>query len=258
MGSMRGYDDETYGEAFADIYDDWYADLGDLDTTVATLAELARGGRVLELGVGTGRIAIPLAPLVGEVLGVDTSAAMLDRLASKLGGDRVGAVRGDMVDGLPQGLFALAFVAYNTLFNLRTAARQAECFRAVADRLTPDGAFLVEAFVPDPVRASEADIGVRSISADRVVLAVSTSDPRAQTAWGQYIDITETGGIRLRPWSIRWATPAQLDVMAAEAGLGLEHRWAGFDRSEFDLDSPRHVSVYRKSNRVPSRESLRS
>ncbi|HTH07328.1 MAG TPA: methyltransferase domain-containing protein, partial [Ilumatobacteraceae bacterium] len=124
---MRGYDDETYGEAFADIYDDWYGDLGDLDTTVATLAELARGGRVLELGVGTGRIAIPLAPLVGEVLGVDTSAAMLDRLASKLGGDRVGAVRGDMVDGLPQGPFALAFVAYNTLFNLRTAARQAEC-----------------------------------------------------------------------------------------------------------------------------------
>ena len=251
MDTMRDYDDATYGEAFADVYDEWYADIGDLDATTRTLAELAAGGAVLELGVGTGRIAIPLAGEVGAMYGVDTSGAMLERLAAKPGADRVEAVHADMVDGLPEGPFALVFVAYNTFFNLRTAARQQDCFRAVAERLAPGGVFVIEAFVPNPAQTSAPEVGVRSITADRVVLSISTADPHAQTAWGQYVDITETGGVRLRPWSIRWATPVELDEMAVAAGLVFEQRWAGFDRSPFDLNSPRHVSVYRKSETRP-------
>jgi hypothetical protein len=151
----------------------------------------------------------------------------------------------DMVDGLPTGPFAVVFVAYNTFFGLLTEERQQACMAAVASRLAPGGAFAIEAFVPDPEHEPASSVAVRSVHVDRVVLSVSTADPAAQRAEGQYIDITETGGVRLRPWSIRWATPGQLDDMAGRAGLRLDSRWGGFDRSPFDAESARHVSVYR-------------
>ena len=241
---MRGYDDTSYGDGFADVYDDWYGGISDVEATATTLAELAEHGAVLELGVGTGRLALPLAARGVEVHGVDTSPAMLARLAAKPGAEGVRAVVGDMVDGLPAGPFRVVVVAYNTFFNLLTAERQRACFAAVAARLAPGGRFVIEAFVPDPAHEPVRSITVRSVTVERVVLSVSTADPAAQTAEGQYIDITEAGGVRLRPWSIRWATPEQLDEMAAAAGLVLEARWAGFDRSPFVADSPRHVSIY--------------
>ena len=243
---MRGYHDESYGDGFADVYDEWYADITDVDATTATLAELATGGRVLELGVGTGRLAAPLAHRGLDVTGVDTSTAMLDRLRGKPGGDDVHVVVGDMVDGLPDGPFDLVFVAYNTFFSLLTPARQQACCHAVAQRLPEGGVFVIEAFVPEVAPDTASSLTVRSVTADRVVLSVSTSDPQAQTAEGQYIDITEAGGVKLRPWSIRWATPGQLDDMATAAGLHLTDRWSGFDRTPFGPDSSRHVSVYRR------------
>jgi SAM-dependent methyltransferase len=243
---VRGYDDQSYGDGFADVYDDWYADITDVEATATTLRDLADGGPVLELGIGTGRLALPLAALGVEVHGVDSSAAMLDRLRAKPEGATVHAVQGDMVDGLPAGPFALAFVAYNTLFSLLTGERQQACFDAVASRLRSGGAFAVEAFVPEPDHEGASAVTVRSVHVDRVILSVSTADPDAQRAEGQYIDITEAGGVRLRPWSIRWATPAQLDEMAERAGLHLVARWAGFDRAPFDAESARHVSVYRR------------
>jgi SAM-dependent methyltransferase len=242
---VRGYDDQSYGDGFADVYDDWYADISDVAATTSTLKALADGGRVLELGIGTGRLAIPLAAAGVPVVGVDSSPAMLDRLREKPGVDDIDATLGDMVDGLPAGPFSLVFVAYNTFFNLLTEERQQACFVAVEERLQPGGAFAIEAFVPDPAHEPASSVNVRSVLADRVVLSVSTADPAAQRAEGQYIDITEAGGVRLRPWSIRWATPGQLDEMASSAGLRLESRWGGFDRSPFDVDSARHVSVYR-------------
>ena len=241
---MRGYDDASYGDGFADVYDDWYADISDIDATVATLAQLVRevdpGGRgpVLELGVGTGRLAGV------EVHGIDSSEAMLQRMAAKPGGGDVHARVADMVEGLPDGPFAVVFVAYNTFFGLLTEERQTACMRAVADRLAPGGHFVIEAFIPDPHHSPSSTVSVRSLAVDRVVLAVSTSDPDSQRAEGQYIDITEAGGVRLRPWSIRWTTVEQLDEMAAAAGLHLAHRWEAFDRSEFDTGSERHVSAY--------------
>jgi len=241
---MRGYHDATYGDAFADVYDDWYHGISDIDATTRTLASLARGGRVLELGVGTGRLAIPLAAAGIEVHGLDSSRAMLDRLAAKDGGSQVVAHLGDMVHGLPPGPFALAFVAYNTFFNLLTEAEQRACFTQVASRLADDGVFVIEAFVPNPEHDPASAITVKSVTTDRVVLSISTSDPTGQRAEGQYVDITEAGGVRLRPWSIRWATPAQLDDMARAAGLQLVARWEDFGRAVFDPDSPRHVSVF--------------
>ena len=249
---MRGYDDTSYGEAIADVYDEWYADLDDVALVVATLLDLAGDGPVLELGVGTGRLAVPLATAAVDagrddlrVIGIDTSQAMLGRLALKPGGDLVTAVLGDMVDGLPDGPFSLAFVAYNTFFALHGEERQAAAFRAVAERLHTGGRFLVEAFVP-AADAPADEVALRSLAADRVVLSISRSDPASQRAEGQFVEFTESGGVRLRPWSIHWASPAQLDEMATGAGLVLEHRWAGMDRAPFDESATRHVSVYRR------------
>jgi SAM-dependent methyltransferase len=254
---MRGYDDQSYGEGFADVYDDWYSDISDIDATTVALERLAAGGRVLELGVGTGRLALPLATTGVEVHGVDSSAAMLARLAAKPGSDRVRYVLGDMVDDLPAGPFTLAFVAYNTFFGLLTEERQQACFHAVADRLSDHGCFAIEAFVPEMEGDATSSVTVRSIHAHGVVLNVNMADPAHQRAEGHYIDITEAGGVRLRPWSIRWATPVQLDGMAHLAHLHLEARWSTFDGAPFGADSTRHVSVYRKVPVTPNSEHVR-
>jgi len=247
---MRGYHDASYGDGFADVYDEWYHDISDVGATTATLAELAGTGPALELGVGTGRLAIPLAATGATVHGLDTSERMLQQLVAKPGGAHVQAHLGDMVTGMPDGPFGLVFVAYNTFFNLLTHERQAACFRAVAERLAPDGVFVIEAFVPDPQHDTASGVSVRSVTADRVVLSVSTFDAAEQRAEGQYVDITEAGGVRLRPWAVRWATTTQLDEMAATAGLALAERWEAFDRTPFAPESPRHVSVYRFANGV--------
>ena len=246
---MDGYDPATYGDRFAAVYDDWYAGITDAATCAALLADLADleheagGGPVLELGVGTGRLALPLAALGVQVVGIDTSEAMLAELAAKPGGSAVELVVGDMADP-PVGdrTFAVVFVAYNTLFNLVDPDDQRRCFASAARRLLPGGSFVVEAFVPAPGRAQQT-VAPRTITADRVVLSVSQTDPGRQEAMGQYVDITEAG-IALRPWHIRWSTPDELDAMAAAAGLMLTDRWADWERTPFGVDSPSHVSRY--------------
>ena len=247
---MQGYGADSYGEAFADVYDDWYATVTDVEATVALTTRLAGpAGRLLELGVGTGRLAIPMAQAGLTVTGIDTSAAMLERLAAADVSGSVTVVRGDMVDDLPDGPFDVALAAYNTLFNLVDDGAQQRCFRAVADRLAPGGSFVVEAFVPDAAADQRAESGssveVRSMGVDHVVLSVSRHDPGEQRAEGQFVTFTESGGVRLRPWMIRWSTPAELDAMAAAAGLALGERWADMAMTPFTDDSPHHVSVYR-------------
>lgn len=255
-GRVQGFGDDTYGEAFADVYDEWYGDLGDVTTCVEALRRLAGDhGTVVELGVGTGRLAIPLAETGMCVWGVDTSAAMLTRLAGKPGGRAVRTVHGDMVDALPavSDRIDVVVVAYNTLFSLSTAERQAACFAAVAARLADTGSFVVEAFVPaDGDEVPTSRVAVRSLSADRVVLSVDRADHVEQIAEGQHIELTEANGVRLRPWRIRWATPAQLDVMAAGAGLRLAERWSDFAGTPFDRTSARHVSIYRHADKRPT------
>ncbi len=244
---MHGYDSTSYGDGFADVYDDWYANVTDVDATVRRMAELAgTGGRVLELGVGTGRLAAPMALAGLTVVGIDSSSAMLARIASQPGGDLVTAICGDMVGDLPDGPFDACLVAYNTLFNLLDAAEQQRCFEVVSARLRPGGSFVVEAIVPDPTAPAGRDVSVRSMTTDRVVLSVSDHRPGEQRTFGQFVELTEAGGVRLRPWSIRWAPPAELDAMATAAGLSLADRYADMAGSPFDEQADHHVSIYRR------------
>ncbi|WP_040492454.1 class I SAM-dependent DNA methyltransferase [Ilumatobacter nonamiensis] len=243
---MRGYDSTSYGDGFADVYDEWYSDVTDVDATVSRMLTLTgAGGTVLELGVGTGRLAGPMAAAGLRVTGIDSSAAMLERIAAQPGGDSVVAIHGDMVRDLPDGPFDSCLVAYNTLFNLLDQAEQRECFRVVAARLPPGGCFVVEAIVPDPTAPAGGDVSVRSIAADRVVLSVSDHRPHDQRTTGQFVELTEAGGVRLRPWAIRWAPPEELDAMATDAGFTLEERFADMAGNPYDEAADHHVSVYR-------------
>ena len=173
---MEGYEASTYGDRFADVYDDWYGDVTDVVACtrhLATLAASRGGGPVLELGVGTGRLAIPLARLGVEVHGIDASAAMVERLRAKPGGDAIAVSIGDMADlDLPDAPpFSVVFVAFNTFFNLPTEAAQRRCLERVALLLAPDGVLVLEAFVPrDDIDAdAEAGVSTRHITADEVV-----------------------------------------------------------------------------------------
>ncbi len=243
---MKGYDSTSYGDGFADVYDDWYADVTDVDATVACMvARAGSGGRVLELGVGTGRLAVPMARAGLDVTGIDSSSAMLDRLRSRDGGDQVAVIAGDMINDLPDGPFDAALVAYNTLFNLVADGAQAQCFHAVAERLRPGGTFVVEAFVPDTEHPGGSDVSVRTMAVDRVVLSVSQHVAESQQLSGQFVEFTEAGGVRLRPWMVRWSTPAQLDAMATDAGFVVDARWSTMDGTAFSAEATQHVTVYR-------------
>ena len=245
---MEGYRPESYGDRIADVYDELFGDVSDVPATVAFLDSLvaARPARILELAVGTGRLAIPLAGLGHHVTGIDVSAAMLARLRSADGGQRVAAVHGDMVDDLPAGPFDVVFVAFNSLFMLTDPVRQQACFAAVATCLAPGGAFVVELFVPwDPPRAG-SHVEVRSMTTDRVVLVASLTDPATQQVSGQFVELADGEPVRLRPYVLRYSQPSELDEWATAAGLRLAERYADVERSPFTDDSPFHVSVYRK------------
>ncbi len=251
---MEGYEASTYGDRFADVYDDWYADVTDVAACTARLADLVDevgGGAVLELGIGSGRLALPLAARGLEVHGIDASRAMLDRLRAKPGSEALTLVQGDMAD-LELGAvppFAVVFAAFNTFFNLSSADAQQRCLARVAALLAPEGVFVLEAFVPADARDVPSGVAVtpRVIAADEVVLAVSRHDAVQQTITGQHIHITEAG-IRLRPWHLRYADLVQLDAMAAVAGLELTWRHGGWDGRPFGPDTGVHVSAYRRGN----------
>jgi SAM-dependent methyltransferase len=251
---VEGYDASTYGDRFADVYDDWYGDVTDADACADALAELVRdagGGPLLELGVGSGRLALPLRALGVDVHGIDSSAAMVERLRAKPGGTEVTVTIGDMaeLDLVDAGPFAVVVVAFNTLFNLGTAALQQRCVDRVASLLRPGGCFVVEAFVPrdDVGSGLQSAVTARRITADEVVLSVSQVDADAQTISGQHVHLREQG-IRLRPWHLRYATPDQLDGMAERAGLHLATRWSDWRREPFTMASSVHVSTYRRGN----------
>ncbi len=144
--------------------------------------------------------------------------------------------------------FAVVFVAFNTFFNLGSEAAQRQCLRRVADLLAPDGLFVLEAFVPaDEGDEPDGAVTPRRITTDEVVLTVSQHDRAGQTISGQHIHVTE-GGIRLRPWHLRYAAPAELDAMARTAGLELAWRYADWDDTPFGPDASVHVCAYRRGN----------
>jgi len=244
-GTMKGYGASSYGDGFADVYDDWYTDVSNVDETVAAVAQLAHGGPILELGVGTGRLALPLTERGLAVTGVDASPAMLDALRDKAGADTLELVEADMADpGLDGRDFAVAFTAFNTFFNLTDTAAQEACFGAVARSLRSGGRLAIEGFIPPADGMPDGGMSVRDITVDRAVLSISQHDAAGQIISGQHVDISEAG-IRMRPWMMHYRTPTQLDASAEAAGFVLESRTADWGGTPFDPDGDAHVSVYR-------------
>ena len=237
-----------YDEARAGSYDRVNAArFAQADAAVAALAGLAPpGGRMLELGVGTGRLALPLVERGFEVWGIDNSTAMLDRLRAKPGADRLHLVEGDFtgVATLVEGPFDLVFVASSTLFELPHQDAQVACVAGVAALLGSSGAFVVETFVPD-VTQLEQTVSVTEIGDDFVRLAATRHDPPSQTTVTQYLTV-RPGGVDLDAWTIRYATVPEIDLMARLAGLRLRWRGGGWRGEPFTAASAVHVSVYGK------------
>jgi SAM-dependent methyltransferase len=242
---MKGYTPASYGDSFTDDdFEEIFAFLPDLDTMVDVLANSVGQGPVLELGVGTGRVARPLAERGIPVDGVDVSSVMLDKLRRSAGGLPIRPVEADIAEFTPTRRYSLVFCVWNTFYSLRTSEEQARCVRMAADALLPDGLFVIEAFVPDPNHFSDGqEVRVREITADSVALQVSLHDATRQTIASQHVVIRQDG-IRLHPHEIRYAWPHEIDDMASAAGLRLSERWAGWRRQPFDKAATEHVSVY--------------
>ncbi|MBI4219955.1 MAG: class I SAM-dependent methyltransferase [Chloroflexi bacterium] len=236
---------ETYGDRISDVYDDLHSGPAfDPAAEVAVLAELAHGGKVLELGIGTGRVALPLSKAGVEVHGIDASVAMVAKLRTKRGGRRIPVTIGDFADVPVTGKFDLVFVAFNTFYGLTTQEQQIRCFQNVARRLKRGGLFLVRGFVPDLTRFQRGQsMTATRVELNRVTIDVSKHDPVTQTVDAQQIWITESGN-RMFPVRLRYVWPSELDLMAQLAGMRLRDRWGNWDKSPYTAASQNHISVY--------------
>lgn len=228
----------TYGRSFADVYDEWYPADAATAAAVGRIHDLAGdGGRILELGVGTGRLALPLAGFGHDVVGMDSSQEMLHRLAQNSevapgdAGRLVEALQGDVADpaSWPAGPFQVVVAAFNLVCNLTDATAQAAMFTQAHSVLASGGFLVVEAFVPNPVEHAERRLEVREVSAEQVVLIASRTDPELGVVIGQHIQLRDGEPVRLRPWRLRPTSPADLDRWATAAGLDRVDRRDGWD-----------------------------
>jgi SAM-dependent methyltransferase len=238
--------DDYFGERVAARYDE-SSDVfepGAVDAAAGVLAELAGGGRALELGVGTGRIALPLAGRGVEVHGIDLSRAMVARLRAKPGGDAIGVTIGDFATTQVEGTFSLAYLVFNTIMNVTTQAAQVACFRNVAAHLEPGGCFVIEVRVPDLRRLPAGQDTVPwHVGPDRWVFY--SYDVATQAMRGHYVEFADGRG-EYRSIPFRYVWPAELDLMAQLAGLRLRERWDGWTREPFASESRQHVSIWEK------------
>ena len=233
----------SFGKDVAEEYDD--VPRGDEIAAVAFLEKLASGGPALELAVGTGRIALPLAARGIRVDGVDISPAMVAQLRAKPGGDQISVTIGDFADVPVPGTYRLIFVVFNTMFNLLTQEDQVRCFENVAAHLTDDGSFVIEAGVPNFLYRLRNDqyVDAEAIGVDEVRLDVARHDPVKQLLEESHVSLSSEG-VRLNPIVTRYAWPSELDLMARIAGLRLKERWGGWNREPFTSTSSTCVSVY--------------
>jgi SAM-dependent methyltransferase len=236
---IRSFDEEA-----AEVYDEMDR-REDTMETVAFLEQVAGGGPALELAIGTGRVALPLAARGIRVDGIDLSPAMVARLRAKPGGDQLAVTMGDFAEVRVQGTYRLIYLVYNTLFNLLTQDDQVRCFENVATHLTDDGSFVVEAYVPTYVTSLRGDqyVDAEAIEVDRVTLDVGRLDPVKQLYYESHVVLSREG-VRLFPIVNRYAWPSELDLMARIAGLRLKERRGGWNREPFTAASTSHVSVY--------------
>jgi SAM-dependent methyltransferase len=226
---------EIYGDALR----------GDEDEAVEFLASLAGKGPALELAIGTGRIGLPLAARGIQVDGIDISPPMVQRLRAKPGGDAIAVTMGNFADVAVEGRYRLIYIVYNTLFNLLTQDDQVRCFANVAEHLTDDGVFVVEAGRPDVLyrlRNSQY-VDAEHIEMDSVRLDLLKHDPATQTIEENHV-LLSRDGIKFNPVMQRYAWPAEMDLMARMAGLRLIERWDGWRRSAVTASSEKIVSVW--------------
>lgn len=238
------FDPTEYGSHIADVYDQVYADLPP-DAAVACLAELAAGGAVLEMGIGTGRIALPLAATGLVVDGIDASPEMVTELRGKPGGEGLQVEIGDFSTTTTGRRYAVVALPFNTINALPSQEAQVQTFANAAAHLEPGGAFVVENWVPDvgEFRRRRA-IRVHQVGDRQVVIDAAELHPAAQRMTTTRVLFT-TGGVRLLPANHRYAWPAELDLMARLAGLNLEARWQDWEKRPFTDHSTAYVAVYR-------------
>jgi SAM-dependent methyltransferase len=242
---VNAHDAGEYGRHIGSDYDDVYDGVFDTEGAVARLVELAQGGPVLEMGVGTGRLALPLAAAGLHVHGIDGSAVMLERLADKPGGRDVPTTLGDFSQVTVPGTFALAALTFNTIFALPDQDAQVRCFANVARHLRPGGRFVVEAWVPDPSLSAGSSLKPRKLASGYVGLVIADHDPSRQILATTQVVLGGEVGVRVYPVVHRYAHPSELDLMARLADMRLEHRWADWRGTPFSAGSADHVSVYR-------------
>lgn len=239
---MNFYSHETYGEHVADVYDEWYSSFD--PHAIDVLSELAGGGPALELGIGTGRIALPLSVKGVEVHGIDAAESMISRLRAKPGADGITVTQGNFAEVPVEGKFSLVYIAFNTFFALSSQEEQVQCFRNVAAHLAPGGCFVIEAFVPDLTRFTGGQVNwATKVATDEVQLDVGQHDAANQRVISQKVVLTN-GNVRLYPVQIRYCWPSELDLMGQLAGLRLRERWSNWKREPFTSESKQHISVY--------------
>ena len=231
---------ETYDEDSAERFDPEL-----LRTTVDVLTDLAGKGRALELAIGTGRVAVPLAERGVPVSGIELSPAMLAQLRAKPAAADIGAVEGDMTSTRVDGEFSLVYLVYNTITNLTSQDEQVACFENAARHLAPGGCFVVEVFIP--VLRLLPPGTTRHVFADEPGYhAYDVYDFANQIEWSHHLHLRDDGTYRRSAAPYRYAWPGEFDLMARIAGLRLRERWADWDRSPFTGESEQHVSVWEK------------
>jgi SAM-dependent methyltransferase len=241
-------DDGYFDESVAARYDESSSEMFDAETVgpaVDFLAELAGGGRALEFGIGTGRIALPLAQRGVPVHGIDMSKAMVAKLRAKPGGEDIGVTIGDIATTMVDGSFSLAYLVYNTITNLTTQAAQVACFGNAAAHLEPGGCFVIELGVPELQRLPPGDT-FRVFSASEDYWGIDEYDVATQILWSHHLDIVD-GKLERFSAPYRYAWPSELDLMAQLAGMRLRERWGGWKREPFTSESRTHVSVWEKT-----------
>ncbi|MER6491390.1 class I SAM-dependent DNA methyltransferase [Streptomyces griseorubiginosus] len=241
-------DENYFPESVAATYDESSAAMfmpEAVDPAVAVLAGLAGAGRALELGIGTGRIALPLAGRGIEVHGIELSPAMADRLRAKPGGESIGVTLGDFATTRAPGTFSVAYLVFNTIMNLTSQDAQVDCFRNVAAHLEPGGTFVIEVTVPQLRRLPPGQNAV-PFHVGETRLGFDTYDTATQAMASHHVRVVDgRGSFRSIPFRYVW--PAELDLMARLAGMRLRDRWADWSGAPFTAESESHVSVWEKT-----------
>jgi SAM-dependent methyltransferase len=240
-------DDGYFDERVAARYDESAADMFDpavVGPTVDFLAGLAGRGRALELGIGTGRIALPLAQRGVPVHGIELSNAMVARLRAKPGGEDIGVTFGDFATTTVEGTFSVAYLVFNTIMNLTTQSAQVACFRNVAAHLEAGGCFVIEVGVPELQRLPPGET-IRAFHVSETRWGLDEYDVAAQGLTSHHFELVD-GRVERLSIPFRYAWPSELDLMAELAGMTLRERWSGWEREPFTSDSRKHVSVWEK------------